>query len=78
MPSEETPLADTSAPESFVVILGKALPATHKQREAFDRLVAFRDRRPDEIAPLLGDDSCIMCRFGNVWIGIERDGYTHS
>ena len=28
--------------------------------------------------PLFGDPSCIMLPWHGMWLGIEKDGYTHS
>ncbi len=30
------------------------------------------------VQPTFGCDDCIMVRFASMWLGIERDGYTHS
>jgi hypothetical protein len=59
---------------------------TREQRVALKRLY---DRTGDTIAPFspsyrefrrevqyMGD--CIMVRWCGMWLGIERDGYTHS
>lgn len=30
------------------------------------------------VQPTIGCDGCIMVPFAGMWLGIERDGYTHS
>lgn len=30
------------------------------------------------VQPLFFGDGCVMVKFSNMWLGIERDGYTHS
>jgi hypothetical protein len=30
------------------------------------------------VQPTFGCDDCIMVQFVGMWLGIERDGYTHS
>lgn len=48
-----------------------------KQKQSYDRLVERFNRVPDQESnnSLL---DCYMVRFGNLWIGIELDGYSHS
>ena len=48
-----------------------------KQKQSYEKLVNQWERVPDEEHKdaLLG---CYMVRFGNLWIGIELDGYSHS
>lgn len=31
-----------------------------------------------KVQPLFGGDGCIMIPYAGMWLGIERDGYTHS
>jgi hypothetical protein len=40
-------------------------------------LIQYRKFR-STVVPYLGDDSCIMVPRWGMWLGIERDGYTHS
>jgi hypothetical protein len=56
-------------------------PITRKQREALRRIWArgaddrtYRQLRRDVV---LGHD-CLMLKWAGMWLGIERDGYTHS
>jgi hypothetical protein len=51
---------------------------TDEQKIALERLEERWRREPDEITGSIGCDNCIMVQYGNLWIGIERDGYTHS
>jgi hypothetical protein len=30
------------------------------------------------VRPLFGDDGCVMLPWHGMWLGIEKDGYTHS
>lgn len=30
------------------------------------------------VQPTFGCDDCVMVRFAGMWLGIEKDGYTHS
>lgn len=41
------------------------------------RLIRRWGRRPDAIQKALCIDY-LMVRYGNLWLGIEPDGYTHS
>ena len=54
---------------------------TRKQREALRRIWARsadgRTYREIRAAVLPGYD-CIMLQWAGMWLGIERDGYTHS
>jgi hypothetical protein len=52
--------------------------ATPAQVEAYKRKIDEWKRSPDEVTLLVGDASCIMIRFGTLWIGIEKDGHAHS
>jgi hypothetical protein len=56
-------------------------PITRKQREALRRIWArgaddrtYRQLRRDVVP---GHD-CLMLKWAGMWLGIERDGYTHS
>ena len=56
-------------------------PITRKQREALRRIWArgadsrtYRELRRDVVH---GHD-CLMLQWAGMWLGIERDGYTHS
>jgi hypothetical protein len=56
-------------------------PITRKQREALRRIWArgaddrtYRQIRRDVVQ---GHD-CLMLEWAGMWLGIERDGYTHS
>ena len=56
-------------------------PITRKQREALKRIWSrgadgrtYRQLRRDVV---LGHD-CLMLKWAGMWLGIERDGYTHS
>ena len=31
-----------------------------------------------QVRPLFGDDGCVMLQWHGMWLGIEKDGYTHS
>ncbi len=50
---------------------------TRAQRKSLRRLMRRFESRPDHIQKALCVD-CLMVRFGNLWIGIEPDGYAHS
>ena len=54
---------------------------TRKQREALLRIhrrgADGRTYREIRRAVLPGHD-CIMLQWAGMWLGIERDGYTHS
>ena len=56
-------------------------PITRKQREALLRIYRRgtdgRTYREIRRAVLPGHD-CIMLQWAGMWLGIERDGYTHS
>lgn len=30
------------------------------------------------VQPCFDMSGCVMVHFGNIWLGIEKDGYTHS
>ena len=47
---------------------------TEAQRVSHERL---RSRFADLTGPFSGP-GCVMCRTGNLWIGIEPDGYSHT
>lgn len=56
-------------------------PITRKQREALKRIWSrgadnrtYRQFRRDVVP---GHD-CLMLQWAGMWLGIERDGYTHS
>lgn len=60
---------------------------TRAQREAlkrvWQRLEPTPSRRPSYLAfrrtvqPYIGGD-CVLVPFAGMWLGIEKDGYTHS
>lgn len=54
---------------------------TRKQREALRRVwmrgADERSYREMRAAVLPGHD-CVMLQWAGMWLGIERDGYTHS
>ena len=47
---------------------GQLMPAPTIQYRRFRKLAR----------PLFGDDGCIMLPWHGMWLGIEKDGYTHS
>lgn len=57
---------------------------TRAQREALHR-VWLRDTKTHGsyltfrrgVQPYIGGD-CVLVRYAGMWLGIERDGYTHS
>ena len=53
------------------------LPLTPEQQKS---LAELRERFPDitEPQPLLMGDGCVMVHAAGMWIGIEKDGYTHT
>jgi len=40
-------------------------------------LLSYRQFRKSA-QPYFDDSGCIMVQWANMWVGIERDGYTHS
>jgi hypothetical protein len=48
------------------------------QKLSLERLKARWGRDPDEVSRLFGENEVVMVRYGNLWLGIEPDGYTHS
>lgn len=57
---------------------------TKQQRQALKRVwlrlpdpVPYRVFRKG-VLPTVKNDDCVMVRFAGMWLGIERDGYTHS
>lgn len=57
------------------------------KKNVYDRMVA--DTPPSKkpptyrqvrrtVQPTFFCDNCIMVRYAGMWLGIERDGYTHS
>jgi hypothetical protein len=55
---------------------------TRAQREALAKLAArteygYRSVR-ESVQPTIGCDGAIVVPLWNMWIAIERDGYTHS
>lgn len=52
---------------------------TTEQADALEKLLIRFVAAPDEInIGIVGEPNVIMTRWGNLWIGIEKDGYTHS
>lgn len=51
--------------------------ANNLNRVAFPRLPTYREFRKT-VQPSFGCDDCVMVPFAGMWLGIERDGYTHS
>jgi hypothetical protein len=54
---------------------------TREQREALKRIWmrgtderTYRQLRRDAV----GGNDCLMLNWAGMWLGIERDGYTHS
>jgi hypothetical protein len=54
---------------------------TRKQREALKRIWmrgtdqrTYKQLRRD----VIGGHDCLMLHWAGMWLGIERDGYTHS
>jgi len=45
--------------------------------EGGQRLLRYRQFRAS-IQPSFGCDGAVMVRFAGMWLGIERDGYTHA
>ena len=45
--------------------------------EGGQRLLGYRQFRAS-IQPSFGCDGAVMVRWAGMWLGIERDGYTHS
>ena len=45
--------------------------------EGGQRLLSYREFRAS-IQPSFGCDGAVMVRWAGMWLGIERDGYTHS
>lgn len=39
--------------------------------------IAYRNFRK-KVTPYLSDNSCVMVPWHGMWLGIERDGHTHS
>lgn len=56
---------------------------TRAQREALKRVWQRLEVRPSYLAfrrtvqPYIGGD-CVLVPFAGMWLGIEKDGYTHS
>ena len=57
------------------------IATTREQREALKRIWmrgtderTYRQLRRD----VVGGNDCLMLRWAGMWLGIERDGYTHS
>jgi hypothetical protein len=53
-----------------------ASPLGHGSRDGFVNPLTYRQFRRNVYRP--GYDNCIMVPWLGVWLGIERDGYTHS
>lgn len=62
---------------------------TKEQRKAlkriFDRAPIYKNEVPvtykqfrKTVQPTFGCDGCVMVHWANMWLGIERNGYTHS
>lgn len=60
---------------------------TRAQREALKRVYdrmeeaarpPYREFRRSVQGPFYRNDPCVMVKYGNIWLGVEADGYTHS
>lgn len=49
------------------------LNPTEQQKDSFDNLLERYNDAPLDSSYLIGDASCIMVQFSDIWIGIERD-----
>ena len=61
------------------------IKTTRAQREALKRVFdrwkpakSYREWRKTCVHGYFGDPSCIIVDVGTMWLGIEKDGYTHS
>jgi hypothetical protein len=45
--------------------------------EGSQRLLSYRQFRAS-IQPSFGCDGAVMVRWAGMWLGVERDGYTHA
>jgi hypothetical protein len=57
------------------------ITTTREQREALKRIYmrgtdqrTYKQLRRD----VIGGHDCLMLHWAGMWLGIERDGYTHS
>lgn len=53
------------------------IPITSLQAEKLFQLISRYQETP-EVQPMILGDGCILCKFKNITIGIETDGYSHS
>jgi len=56
----------------------EALKRIHERMQHFDEptTLTYRQFRRTVVPAVLID--CLMVPFGNMWLGVETDGYTHS
>jgi len=65
--------------DSIVTLLRTGKGFTREQGVALERLIDRWERAPDEVQiGIVGEPKVLMARWGNLWIGIETDGYAHS
>ena len=51
---------------------------TDAQWTSLERLRSRWNEIEGQRCPEFGGYGALMVRFGNLWVGIERDGYAHS
>ena len=57
---------------------------TKEQRKALRKLYSRLESPPSYrqfrrgVLPAFDRSGCVMVRFCSMWVGVERDGYTHS
>jgi len=56
----------------------RQLNATDAQIESAKKFIERYKREPTAVGSYIGGDGVIMLNFGNIMIGIEKDGYAHS
>lgn len=61
------------------IVLRKVDGLTEAQGVALERLIERWNEAPAGIEiGMVGEPQLIMTNWGNIWIGIETDGYAHS
>lgn len=71
-------MTNTTATLFLISAIEQGGKLTSEQKCAISRMIQRWERAPDEHTRLLGGSAVVMVRYGNLWLGVETDGYTHS